>query len=287
VRARPTLRLGLLLLALCAGSVRSLADDAAPHALIAVFETARNSLPQGPLPNGLRFVLYDDGQILTRAGPSEADPDPAGRGVVYGMIGRGAAENLRREAAADLQTITRPVSGLAAAGEVGSTILDVWDGLRYRRFGASAWPCRMEGRVFAGGWQRNRADTDPQFLKVCDRLLQYKIAAPLAWSPKSVKLMLGAMANPPGRQVPWPKEWPPAPIDLKPKAAIAFCAPVSDAPETFSHGLSTARWNEIGQTALVIDPSRSAVIWDWYFDLPAPIPSVPMAPIGMDCSARG
>jgi hypothetical protein len=178
VRARPTLRLGLLLLALCAGSVRSLADDAAPHALIAVFETARNSLPQGPLPNGLRFVLYDDGQILTRAGPSEADPDPAGRGVVYGMIGRGAAENLRREAAADLQTITRPVSGLAAAGEVGSTILDVWDGLRYRRFGASAWPCRMEGRVFAGGWQRNRADTDPQFLKVCDRLLQYKIASP-------------------------------------------------------------------------------------------------------------
>src|SRR5690242_21112899 len=45
---------------------------------------------------------------------------------------------------ADLQTITRPVSGLAAAAEVGSTILDVWDGLRYRRFGASAWPCRSE-----------------------------------------------------------------------------------------------------------------------------------------------
>jgi hypothetical protein len=270
---------------LCWGGDRSRAEDgASPHALIALFETARNSLPQGPLPDGLRFVLYDDGEILIRSGPTEAKPDPAGRGVVYGVLGRDAAESLRREAAADLQTITRPVSGLAAAAEVGSTILDVWDGLRYRRFGASAWPCQAEGRVFVGGWERNRADTDPQFLKICDRLLQYKIAAPLPWQPKTVKLMLGAAGESAERQVPWPKEWPPAPTDLKPKAAKAFCAPVSDDPNAFSRGLSTARWGEIGKTALVIDPSTSAVIWDWYFDLPAAIPTVPMAPIGTDCS---
>jgi hypothetical protein len=205
------------------------------------------------------------------------------------MLDREAAENLRRNAADDLKPVANPQSGLAAAAEVGSTILQVWDGARYIRFSASAWPCQAEGRVFAGGWQRNRDATDPQFLKVCDRLLQYRIAAPLPWTPKAVKLMLGASEDPAGRQVPWPKEWPPAPADLKPKAATAFCAPVSGDPDAFSHGLSAARWGEIGKTALVIDARTSAVIWDWYFDLPAPIPmvndaGVPEAPIGKDCS---
>jgi hypothetical protein len=267
----------------------SRADDGAPpRPLLALFETARMSLPQGPLPNGLRFALYDDGQILTRSGPTQADPDPAGRGVVYGMLDRKAAESLRQEALEDLKAVTKPQSGLAAAAEVGSTILEVWDGETVRRFSASAWPCAMEGRVFVGGWQRNRSETDPQFLKVCDRLLQTKIASPRPWLPKAVKLMLGASEDQAERQVPWPKEWPPAPKDLKPKAATAFCAPVSGDADAFSHGLTTARWGEIGKTALVIGANASAVIWDWYFDLPAPIPMLndkgaPEAPVGKDC----
>jgi hypothetical protein len=69
-----------------------------------------------------------------------------------------------------VKTVATPQSGLAAAAGVGSTILEVWDGARYQRFSANAWPCAMEGRVFAGGWQRNRTETDPQFLKVCDPL---------------------------------------------------------------------------------------------------------------------
>jgi len=281
--------LGLATLLLCAGSDRSRAEDAvAPQPLIALFETARLSLPQGPLPNGLRFVLYDDGQILIRSGPTEADP--AGRGVAYGKLDRDAAESLRSDAAADLKTVAKPQSGLAAAAQVGSTILEIWDGDQYRRFSANAWPCAMEGRVFAGGWQRNRQETDPQFLKVCDRLLQVKIAAPQAWQPKSVKLMIGATEDPPERKLPWPKDWPSAPQDLKPKAAIAFCAPVSRDADAFSHQLITARWDEIGRTALVIDANASAVIWDWYFDLPAPIPMVsengdPQDAVGITCAA--
>jgi len=269
---------------------RSLADDATtPRALIALFETAKISLPQGPLPNGLRFLLYDDGQTLVRSDPSQADPDPPGRGVTYGVLDRDAAESLRRAAVEDLRTVAHPESGLAAAAEVGSTVLEVWDGETYRRFSARAWPCQAGGRVFTGGWQRNREATDPQFLKVCDRLLQTKIAAPLPWSPKAVKLMISAMADPAERQVPWPQEWPPAPSALRPKAAAALCAPVSGDPAAFSNQLITARWDEIGKTALVIDASTSAVIWDWYFDLPAPIPMVNdkgvlEAPLGEDCS---
>src|SRR5690348_7997327 len=97
--AQPMMRLGRILCVLgllCAGSGQSLADDMPPRAIIALFETARISLPQGPLPNGLRFVLYDDGQIITRSGPTQADPDPAGRGVTYGTLSRDAAETLRR-----------------------------------------------------------------------------------------------------------------------------------------------------------------------------------------------
>jgi hypothetical protein len=275
---------------LCAGISPSLADEPAPRAVIAVFETARLSLPQGPLPNGLRFVLYDDGRILTRSGPTQADPDPAGRGVAYGQLDRGAAETLRGDAVADLKAVSRPHSGLAAAADVGSTTLEVWDGAHYQRFSANAWPCAMEGRVFTGGWQRNRTETDPQFLKVCDRLLQYKIGAPQPWQPKAVKLMLGATEDPPERQVPWPMNWPPAPADLKPKAAAPFCAPVGNDPDAFSNQLIGARWGEIGRTALVIDAAASAVIWDWYFDLPAPIPMVteagePQDPVGVECAA--
>jgi hypothetical protein len=281
--------LGIAAALLCAGIARPLADDTPPRALVALFETARISLPQGPLPNGLRFVLYDDGQIVTRAGPTEADPDPAGRGVAYGVLDRDAAETLRSDAVADLKTVADPHSGLAAAAEVGSTILEVWDGDQYRRFSANAWPCATEGRVFAGGWQRNRAETDPHFLKVCDRLMQYKIAAPQPWVPKAVKLMICALEDPPERQVQWPKDWPPAPADLKPKAAVPFCAPVSADINAFSNQLIGARWGEIGRTALVIDRGRSAVIWDWYFDLPAPIPMIaeagaPEQPVGAECA---
>jgi len=282
--------LGFAAALLCTGSVPSLADDTAPRAVIALFETARISLPQGPLPNGLRFVLYDDGQIITRSGPTQADPDPAGRGVAYGQLERDAAESLRRDAAADLAAVAHPHSGLAAAAEVGSTILEVWNGNRYQRFSANAWPCAMAGRVFTGGWQRNRTETDPQFLKVCDRLLQYRITAPQSWQPNAVKVMIGATEDPPERQVPWPKDWPPAPADLKPKAAVPFCAPVSRDPSAFSNQLIAAHWDAIGRTALVIDQSRSAVIWDWYFDLPAPIPMVtdagaPEDPVGAGCAA--
>jgi hypothetical protein len=283
--------LRLVTILLCMGSSRSVADEnLPPRAVIALFETARISLSQGPLPNGLRFVLYDDGQIITRSGPTPADPDPAGRGVAYGTLARDAAETLRRDAVADLMAVAQPHSGLAAAAEVGSTILEVWDGARYQRFSANAWPCAMEGRVFTGGWQRNRDETDPQFLKVCDRLLQTQIAAPQSWLPKAVKLMIGATEEPPERQVSWPKDWPPAPADLKPKAAVPLCAPVSRDPSAFSNQLITARWDAIGKTALVIGPSTSAVIWDWYFDLPAPIPMVtdagaPEDPVGAACAA--
>jgi len=272
----------LLAAALLCGGDRSLAD--APRPLIALFETARLSLPQGPLPNGLRFVLYDDGQIITRIGPSEADPDPAGRGVTYGQLDRDAAEALRRDAAADLQS-AKPQSGLAAAAEVGSTIIEVRDGDQLRRFSANAWPCAMAGRVFAGGWQRNRNETDPLFLRVCDRLLHYKVAAPEPFAPKTVKLMLGAPEYPPEQQVPWPKEWPAAPADLKPKAAIALCAPVSADPSAFSNQLIGARWGAIGRTNLDIDAANAAVIWDWYFDLPAPIPMVGGDSVGTECAA--
>jgi hypothetical protein len=296
MRLQPTARLGQTLLGfavvlLCAGGDRSRADDGtAPRPLIALFETARLSLPQGPLPNGLRFVLYDDGQVLIRSGPTEANPDPAGRGVTYGTLDRDVAEGLRHDAAADLKTVTKPQSGLAAAAGVGNTVLEVWDGARYQRFSANAWPCAMEGRVFAGGWQRNREETDPQFLKVCDRLLQYKIAAPQAWQPKAVKLMLGATEDPPERKVPWPKDWPSAPQDLKPKAAVAFCAPVNRDADAFSNQLIAARWDAIGRTALVIDANASAVIWDWYFDLPAPIPMMgengaPQDAVGIACAS--
>jgi hypothetical protein len=144
--------------------------------------------------------------------------------------------------------------------------------------------------VFTGGWQRNRDETDPQFRKVCDRLLQTRIAAPQAWAPKAVKLMLGATEDPPEQQVPWPKEWPPAPANLKPKAAVAFCAPVGSDPGTFSNRLIAAHWDAIGKTALVIDPTLSAVIWDWYFDLPAPVPMIteagaPEDPVGAECAS--
>jgi hypothetical protein len=273
--------------ALAAAGDPACADPSAPRAVIALFETARISLPQGPLPQGLRFVLYDDGQVITRTGPSETEPDPAGRGVRYGVIAREAAETLRSAAAADLAAIAQPQSGIAAAAEVGSTILEVWDGARTQRFSANAWPCAMAGRVFAGGWQRNRDATDPQFLKVCDRLLQYQIAAPRPWQPKAVTLMLGATEDPPAQVVPWPKEWPAAPSGLKPKAAVAFCAPVSADPGSFSLGLVAARWGEIGQTALAIDAGRSAVIWDWYFDLPAEVPLIAedgaAQPVGRAC----
>jgi hypothetical protein len=270
-------RLGRVLCALCLAALSwsgfsSAAGATSPRAVIAVFETARLSLPQGPLPNGLRFVLYDDGQVITRSGPTQAEPDPAGRGVVAGRLDRDAAEALRKATLADLEAVAKPESGLAAAAEVGSTVLEVWDGEGYRRFSAHAWPCQAEGRVFTGGWQRNREQTDPAFRAVCDRLLQYKIGAPMPFAPKTVKLMLGAIEDAPERQVPWPKEWPAAPADLKPKSAIAFCAPVSEDPASFSHQLIAARWDETGRTALVVDAQTSAVLWDWYFDLPAPIP---------------
>lgn len=275
---------------LCAGIAQSQADEATPRAVIALFETARLTLPQGPLPNGLRFVLYEDGQVLTRIGPTEADPDPAGRGVTYGKLDRDAAEALRSEAAADLKTVTKPHSGLAAAADVGSTILEIWDGAQVQRFSANAWPCAMEGRVFTGGWQRNREETDPQFRKVCDRLMQFKIAAPQPWQPTAVKLMISAMGDSAARQAPWPKDWPPIPSGLAPKAATPFCAPVGSDPSTFSNQLINARWDEIGKTGLVTDANTTAVIWDWYFDLPAPIAMIteagaPQDPVGAECAS--
>src|ERR1051325_4952173 len=112
MRARPSERGLSLIFAL--GSLlwsRSSFAENAPRPLIAVFETARLSLPQGPLPNGLRFALYDDGQIITRSGPTQTDPDPAGRGVAYGKLARDAAETLRRDAVADLAAVARPHSG--------------------------------------------------------------------------------------------------------------------------------------------------------------------------------
>jgi hypothetical protein len=249
------------------------ADDTPSRALLALFETNRISLPQGPLPSGLRFVLYEDGQVIVRSPPTQADPDPPGRGVTYGVLDRGAAEALRRDAATELKEVGAKDSGGIA--DIGLTILEVWDGDRYRRFTANGPVCQAEGRDFTAGiWKRIWEQADPHFVKVCDRLLQYRIASPQPWTPKGVELRIGAMDDTPERQVEWPKDWPPAPADLKPKAAVAFCAPVSAKPGDFSNTLITARWGAIGRTALVIDASTAAVIWDWYFDLPAPVPMV-------------
>jgi hypothetical protein len=265
------------------------ADAAKPQALVALFETPRVSLPQGPLPNGLRFVLYDDGTIITRADPTPADPDPAGRGVAFGVLDRDAAEILTSDALADLKDAAAK-SGTPSLADIGSTILEVWDGGRYRRFSASVWPCQVEGRALrAGIEQRNRDQTDPHLLKVCDRLLQYKIPNPQPWTPKAVELRIGAQDGKSDRKIDWPKSWPAAPIDLKPKAATAFCAPVSADPSDFSNTLVTARWGEIGRTEIAIDANTSAVIWDWYFDLPAEIPIVnekgePELGVGSTCA---
>jgi hypothetical protein len=251
------------------------ADDAPPRPLLAVFETAGLSLPQGPLPDGLRFVLYDDCQVLVRSGPTQANPDPPGRGVTYGRLGRDAAESLHSEASDALKNVRTVDSGYAGVADAGITILEVWDGDRYRRFTADAWPCQGEGRNFTAGiWKRIRDETDPQFLKACDRLLQYRIPAPQPWTPKSAQLVIGTLDGPAERQVDWPKSWPPAPPDLKPKAGTYFCAAVALDPRDFSNTLITARWGDIGRTALTIDATTSAVIWDWYFDLPAAIPTL-------------
>jgi hypothetical protein len=242
-----------------------------PRALLALFETTGVSLPQGPLPNGLRFVLYDDGEVITRSGPTPADPDPPGRGVRYGKLDPAATESLWRDAVADVKTIAAIDSGIPNMQDAGVTILEIWDGDRYRRFSATVRPCQAEGRDFtAGPWAKVRAMTDRAFLKVCDRLMQFQIPAPLPWKPKAAELRLGALDGAAERQADWPKAWPPAPADLKPKSAVAFCAPLNDAD--FSATLVKARWSEIGQTGLAIDAGRSAVIWDWYFDLPAEIP---------------
>ena len=233
-------------------------------------------------------MLYDDGQVVTRSGPTQADPDPPGRGVTYGLLDRAEAESLRQEATADLKDVAAVDSGIPSLADAGTTILEVWDGSRYHRFRASVWPCQAEGRAFSTAAQRNRQQTDPAFLKVCDRLLQYKIAAPRPWTPKAVQLLVGAMEDTGERQVDWPKDWPPAPAELKPKSAVPLCAPVSTEPSDFSNTLVTARWSEIGRTALVIDANTSAVIWDWYFDLPAEIPMVnekgePEPAVGNSC----
>jgi hypothetical protein len=273
-------RLGRLVIAgfwlttalLISGIRPSAADE--PRALLALFETPRVSLPQGPLPNGLRFVLYDDGAIITRSDPTPADPDPAGRGVVFGMLDRGEAEALRIAALSDLRDAAAK-SGTPSLADIGSTVLEVWDGARYRRFSTSVWPCLAEGRALrAGIEQRNRDQTDPHLLKVCDRLRQLKIPNPQPWTPRAVELRIGALDGKSDRKVDWPKSWPTAPTDLRPKAATAFCAPVSADPGDFSNMLATAKWGDIGRTEIAIDANTSAVIWDWYFDLPAEIPMV-------------
>jgi hypothetical protein len=233
-------------------------------------------------------VLYDDGQVIVRSPPTHSDPDPPGRGVTFGVLSRDAAERLRRDAANDLKE-TGAVSSGDHIDDAGITILEVWEGDRYRRFTANASPCQAAGRDFTAGiWKRIREQTDPRFLKVCDRLLQYKIASPRAWTPKAVELRIAAMDDTPEQQVDWPKGWPPAPPALKPRAADRLCASVSVDRRDFSNSLITARWGDIGRTALVIDASTAAVIWDWYFDLPAAIPIVnekgePEESVGNNC----
>src|SRR3954470_1518874 len=181
------MRLAFWLAATVLASGHAAADESPkPRPLLALFETTRISLPQGPLPDGLRVVLYDDGEIITRSGPTQADPDPPGRGVTFGILERGAAESLWRDAVADLNSVSSTHSGLAAAADAGTTILEVWDGERYRQFSANAWPCAAEGRPIPQGlWQRNREQTDASFIKVCDRLMRYNIPAPQPWAPKA------------------------------------------------------------------------------------------------------
>jgi hypothetical protein len=101
--------------------------------------------------------------------------------------------------------------------------------------------------------------------------------------------VLGALEEPAEHRVDWPKEWPAPPPGLKPKAGTFFCAPVNAEPSDFSSTLVNAKWGDIGRTALVIDANTSAVIWDWYFDLPAEIPTMnekgePAPPIGNSCA---
>jgi hypothetical protein len=166
-------------------------------------------------------------------------------------------------------------SGDPRLSDAGVTILEIWEGGRYRRFSAHARPCQMAGRSFTEGvWRGNRERTDRAFLKACDRLLQYEIAVPRPWKPNAVQLLIGAMDGSGEQQVQWPKTWPPPPTALKPKSAVPLCVPVGTESSDFSNTLIAARWGDIGRTALLLDANTSAVIWDWYFDLPAEIPMV-------------
>jgi len=268
---RVSLGLWLAFALLLAAMMPSAADTAKPRAILALLEPSRISLNQGPLPEGLRFVLYDDGEIITQVAPTQANPDPPGRGVTFGRLDPAAAESLRREAATDLQQVAAAVSGYPGFADVGSTIVEVWDGERMRAARAYAWPCQAEGRDFTKNpWKRARDLSDPHFLKVCDHLLQFRIPEPAPWSPQAAQIMISAIdPATAAQQIPWPKDWP-APPALAPKAATPLCVPVSTGD--FSGTLATGRLSEIGGTALIIDQANAAVIWDWYFDLPAEIP---------------
>jgi hypothetical protein len=246
------------------GLVRAETPQAPPKVLVDLIEAPDMVVPRGPLPLGLRFALYDDGEILVRL-PTYRESSPQ---FQTGRLTLAETKKIRSRIANELVDLDPTLTGDHSWTDQGSTLIDVWDsGLqRYRGAATYGMPCGAP----TGETAPDRRLTDPKFLEVCDWLLRYQIASPSKWVPDGVTLFLGVSDLPPKHVFVWQGKAPF--VQIEENVYISNHFQTRDLPQELLSALLVSNSAVNWDSGLRLPDGRIATIEDWYFDLPGRIP---------------
>jgi hypothetical protein len=253
---------------LVSSAIQSAAQDPLPKALVAMMEVPDMAMPNGPLPLGLRFVLYDDGLVLVRLPWS----DRQGKVIQTGRLSASETSQIHRDITAWLAGPAPTLTGDHSWTDQGSTIIDIWDpgGGRYRSFRTYGMPCKNGGSDRTDPSAPDRRLTDPRFLKACDWLLQYRVAIQQAWVPDAITLFLGIAETPLQEVYDWPKDAPQPRVE--PDVFISHCIAGSALPSDLVQHLITSNRDILQPFGFRLSVDRVAEIRDWQFELPGGVP---------------
>jgi len=227
-----------------------------------------------PLPSALRLLVYSDGTVITRSRQYRDQPDP----------GFWIAKISAVDAVALVETVRTQMIGAAHrsgrdAPDNGSTILEFWDPHTGRRehYESDSWPCAMNDRERTV-LSRLRGTVDSRFLKVCDDLLQFRLAEAERWIPRKILIVLKPTDEHPGRMIEWPSDWPPdwTPYGDPPNQRLIACVPIEAPSQALASELlgQSGNWLTLQEAGIAGADTAGWMIHKWWPALPGPLATV-------------
>ncbi len=178
-----------------------------PTELVSLWESSEPTDVSTAWPPGLRFVLYDDGEVLLSTKAASQSEEET---VVAGRLSPNEAKQMAAKLIAALAEVTPTLDAGVKGNSPRTTILHVWDEASgdYRMWWALGHPCpTLAGLREAPLDMQMRALLDRRFLDACAALTAMKPRELHGMQPTGLRMQLARGDRTEGEFLPWAENW--------------------------------------------------------------------------------